>query len=231
MTRKYLIYTCKFPNGQYYVGRTGQTLAKRIWNHKYFSEKAPDKYKVSAAIKHFGFESLVWEIVANTDNYKESFVIEKKYINAFDSINKGYNDIRTDESYRKWARSRTRKIIRSDGVVFDSLVDAAKDLGISCSSISNALKSGKKSCGFGWIYFPEEKPNNQKKEKIVGRKRGNPDQALMNSRRVLCVQTGVIFNTVKAAALFLNKSRAIVIRSCKTGSKISKQYNFQYLKE
>jgi hypothetical protein len=54
-----------------------------------------------------------------------------------------------------------RPLLRSDGVVFPSIVSAAKELGVAPQSIGNVLKGRSKQChGFSFEYLNGKAVNN-----------------------------------------------------------------------
>jgi hypothetical protein len=58
-------------------------------------------------------------------------------------------------------RVMARPLLRSDGVVFPSIVSAAKELGVAPQSIGNVLKGRSKQChGFSFEYLNRKAVNN-----------------------------------------------------------------------
>lgn len=83
-----VVYKAKFPNGKVYIGKS-KNLQDRIKKHR-----TSDKYyntKISKAICKYGFESISWEIIFESDDNNIINQKEKEFIILFDSIENGYN--------------------------------------------------------------------------------------------------------------------------------------------
>jgi group I intron endonuclease len=85
-----IIYLISFPNGKHYIGRTKNTLAQRLTEHK---TRAINNYQhpLYYAINKYG-----WDNVSKTQLYiaktQEDLVLkELEFIKYFDSLINGYN--------------------------------------------------------------------------------------------------------------------------------------------
>lgn len=61
-----------------------------------------------------------------------------------------------DEFKRKLAERNAVAVMRSDGVIFNSVTEAAQSVGLKQPAISNAIHRGSKSGGYTWSYVKKE---------------------------------------------------------------------------
>ena len=110
------------------------------------------KQKMSLATSKYR-KGRIW---VNKDGVSKSILASEKE----DYIANGWNDGRghIDSTNMKKPQSMKKKIIRSDGIIFDSITEAAKEMGISKSGIQNVLKKRphcKTAGGYHWQYLKE----------------------------------------------------------------------------
>ena len=86
-----IIYKVSFPNGKNYIGLSINTLEHRKKQHA--RAMSSSDYPVHKAIKHFGIENTVWEVIDSADEYRDLCVLEQNYIKQYKSLTResGYN--------------------------------------------------------------------------------------------------------------------------------------------
>lgn len=86
---KGLIYkiTCT-TTGKCYIGKTIRPLAERMSHHFNGYDSC---VKLNNAIKEYGKNSFIVEVIANNIPYNELDALERFYITQYDSVNNGYN--------------------------------------------------------------------------------------------------------------------------------------------
>ncbi len=84
----FVIYKAEFPNSKVYIGKS-KNFNDRKLKHSY----SPKYYntKLTNAINKYGFESINWEIIYETDDIIELNKMEIELIKRYDSIKNGYN--------------------------------------------------------------------------------------------------------------------------------------------
>jgi len=104
-------YTCKV-NGKVYIGQTKQSLEKRAGYKGYFYKRKNPHF--GSAIKKYGWDNFVVEILEDNLTLEEANVLETKYITEYDSANreKGYN-IAFGGGNRIMAESTKKKLSES----------------------------------------------------------------------------------------------------------------------
>lgn len=85
-----VIYRALFPNEKSYIGKSVNFNSRKL-SHLYSSKYKSANTKMKYAILKYGFDSISWEILEETDNLEKLNNLEKEYIKKFDSINNGYN--------------------------------------------------------------------------------------------------------------------------------------------
>ena len=84
----FVIYKAEFPNGKVYIGKSKDFDSRKIkhsYSNRYYNTK------LTKAINKYGFESIKWEIIYETDDVSLINQMEKEFIIEYDSIKNGYN--------------------------------------------------------------------------------------------------------------------------------------------
>lgn len=84
----FVIYKAEFPNGKVYIGKTKDFDDRKI-KHSYSTRYY--NTKLTNAIKKYGFESIKWDIIFETDDPELINKKESELIIKYDSIKNGYN--------------------------------------------------------------------------------------------------------------------------------------------
>lgn len=96
-------------NNKVYIGKTVQTLKRRIAQHKHDSLKKDSQTKFHRAIRKYGLESFKWEVVCECDSNKELCEKEIYMIHLYDSIKNGYNITKGGEGVYGFKHSEETK--------------------------------------------------------------------------------------------------------------------------
>lgn len=84
----FVIYKAEFPNGKVYIGKSKDFDSRKI-KHSYSTRYY--NTKLTNAIKKYGFDSIKWEVIFETDDSRELNQKEIEFIIKYDSIKNGYN--------------------------------------------------------------------------------------------------------------------------------------------
>ena len=87
---KGIVYKATSPSNKIYIGITITNLKERQRTHLRDTKKG-SKLPFHNAIRKYGIENLVWEIIDNENDFQKLKKLEIKYIEEFNSFNKGYN--------------------------------------------------------------------------------------------------------------------------------------------
>lgn len=228
----YIVYKHTAPNGKCYVGMTCQTLERRARNGRGYEECAA----FYNAILKYGWNNFKHEILESGLTYDEACEKECFYINKYHSLTTewGYNlatggntnKVMSEESKRKISQTLTgRKRIphTPETKLKISVANKGKKQPPRCDehrkNLSEALK--------GRVFTPEHRA------KISAAKSGLATSGKNNShhRSVLCVETGVVFDTIKEASEFKGGSSKNIIACCRGRLKTSGGYHWRYVDE
>lgn len=83
-----VIYKAEFPNGKVYIGKSknfDDRKLKHLYSTRYYNTK------LTKAINKYGFDSINWEIIYETEDIEELNKMEIELIKKYDSIKNGYN--------------------------------------------------------------------------------------------------------------------------------------------
>ncbi len=78
-------------NGKIYIGQTVQSLSKRIESHINKALSNEDDFYFHRAIRKYGKNSFIWEIIIQCNSRGELNRIEIKMIKEYDTFGNGYN--------------------------------------------------------------------------------------------------------------------------------------------
>lgn len=87
-----LVYLATFPNNKCYVGCTSMSLSQRQRGHKHKALTEKLELPLYRAIRKYGWESITWSILFETESYSEMLIKEKDLIIQYKSkLPFGYN--------------------------------------------------------------------------------------------------------------------------------------------
>lgn len=78
-------------NGKIYIGQTIHSLEYRKRKHLEYARQNHKKNKFINAIRSYGIDNFIWEVIDTANTKDELNSKEKQYITDFDSIVSGYN--------------------------------------------------------------------------------------------------------------------------------------------
>lgn len=241
-------------NNKKYIGITQQKLKKR-WGSNGIGYK--NNVYFWRAIKKYGWDNFDHLILFENINELTAKETEKYLISKYNTcnVNYGYNisfggdgtygyhhtdetkeKIRIKSSQHKHT-NETKKLLsnmssikvvqlsKSDGSlinIFDSMILAGKETGISDKHISRCCNKERKSTGgFYWMFYNEYVSNGF-------------DNSLFNNdncRKVICLETNEVFNSIKEASVIKNIHNVSIFNCCKGKSKTAGGYKWMYLKD
>lgn len=212
--KNYTVYYHKSPEGKYYIGQTCQTLEERWQNGRGYKA-----IKFKSAIDKFGWDNFEHGVLE--ENIPENMIDEKEayYIELFDSVKNGYNTYNKNYSQYHfsdlWANPLTRQqmIIKLTQIRnTDEYKQQQSNIMKKCWESQEYRENQKKS----WtderkkatserskaLWQNEEYRQTISKAQSEYRKLNwqNPEYRKKMCKQVQCVETGEIFESIKAAA-------------------------------
>jgi group I intron endonuclease len=85
-----IVYRATFPNGGTYIGATKFNLQDRRSRHYYSSRRGSD-FIFHQAIRKYGEESIVWEILREVETIEQASILEREEIKKARLSGKSYN--------------------------------------------------------------------------------------------------------------------------------------------
>ena len=195
-------------NGKIYIGKTERTLKERMDEHIRHSYIVVDK-----AIKKYGIDSFLVEVVDFASSTEELNQKEQEWIKKYDCmLPKGYNQTLGGDSSKGFHHRESSK----------------KKMSISKSE---AYK------GEGNPFYGK-KHSEQAKLKMSQARKGRvlPDEwkekiIKSHQRKVINLDTNEIFDSVKEAAIYYNLKDTHITRVCRGGRKTTGGYRWSYYSE
>lgn len=129
-------------NGMVYIGRTKRSLETRWKQHCRDGKTRMFCYKFQNAIKEFGAENFTVVQIDCASTKEEADAKEVYWINFYNAIEQGYNV--SPGGRAGGHRKKVRAV--EDGLVFDTMVEAAKHYKRAPQAIWQAVKNPKWTC-------------------------------------------------------------------------------------
>ncbi len=215
-------------NGKVYIGQTTRNLEQRWKDHKCEAKDCKRGRAIHRAIHKYGVENFTIEQIDNAETQEELNEKERYWIEYYESnTSKGYNltdggdFFKMNESVKKkmseirkgqWAGEKNPKYgVPMPQEIKDKLITV------------NKLRTGEKNHFYGKKHTEETKLKMRKpRPSITGSK--NP-----NSKRVLCIETGEIFESGSLAAKAMNVYYGSVRKCCQGNRKTAGGYHWRYI--
>lgn len=211
MNKIYLVWNIF--TAQFYVGSTTKEIKGRILDHFQKSAKKVDN-KFHKAIENYGFQAFDYLWIDFTDTTDELAQKEIYYIEAYNSVQNGYNSDRGG-GFRKtiyqFELNNPKPI-----ATYTTLEEAGDSVNASRKTISNAcLGSLKSAKGYLWSYTPEYPEVEDKRSKTVYQY--DLDGLLIGT-----------FNSAREASKQLGIGLSSITRCCRGERKQTSGFKFRY---
>ena len=229
-------------NGKKYIGITCQDIQDR-WriDGKGYSQQK----KFYNAIQKYGWDNFIHEILYTNLSEEDACAIEIFLIEHFDTIKNGYNvqsgghptkhssttvekirsahlgKKRSEEAISKMTATKINKYgIKVQCIetkqIYDSMGEAARATGIDKTSISRCC-AGKQMTAGGYHWGLINAPQSVIKDK--------------RKRAVLCVTTGIIYESIQAAAAATNSDASNICKVCNGKYKTTNKLQWKWVEE
>lgn len=209
---EFIVYRHVAPNGKCYVGMTRYTMERRakggsnyIRSHAFYN-----------AIQKYGWDNFIHEVLESGLSFEEACEKERYYIKKFHSLTteNGYNLDDGGKANHTVSEETRRKL-------------SEKRRGIKMPPRSEEARRRLSLALTGRKFTPEHCAN-------ISRAKSGPAYSGKNNshpRKVRCVETGVVFDTIKEAGEFKGGSSKNIISCCRGRLKTSGGYHWEYVEE
>lgn len=217
MDKKYFsIYkiTCTV-NGKVYIGQTSGNVKARLKQHL---QKDSCCVKLKRAIKKYNKENFIIEEIDMANNKEEALQKEAKYIKQYKSnnIRYGYNILANGHS----TYSTQKVYCIETGEVFETVLLAAKSIGVSPSFMANACRGSRPTVkGLHFTYL--DKNNNPIMDKVRFIK--------PHGTKVKCIELDLTFNSVAEAARYIGRTDMTIFQCLKGKASRAGGYHWEYV--
>lgn len=212
--RRFCVYKHTSPSGKVYIGITGQNPITR-WQGGNGYKKHPYFFK---AILKYGWDNIKHEILFDSLTKEEACQKEIELISKYKSNipQFGYNKSSGGECAASGVVFTTERLCK--------MSEAHKGKRLSEETrqkLSEALK-GENAFWYGKHHSIETR------KKLSQTHKGKP---ALNKKKVLCVETGNIYESVTTAAKEIGVSLSLIVVVCKGKQKTAGGYHWKYIKE
>lgn len=238
----YIVYKHTCPNNKVYIGITRQNINKR-WNNGNGYKNNKHFY---SAIKKYGWNNIKHEIIKENITQDEATKIEIKLIDEYKSNQKEYgynNSIGGEKSSLGFHHSKQskEKISKNNARYWKDkkLSDETKR---KLSESKKGKHIGMNNAFYGKHHTEEAKEKNRiahigkiawnkntkgiMKANKTSFKKG---QASVNRKKVICIETNVVYDSILEASRQLNISQMGIINVCKDRQENVKNLHWKYL--
>ena len=228
-----VIYSYQSPSGKFYIGQTTRE-EKRKLEHKN-NAKNGVKTKFYDAIRKYGYNNFRYTKIfetssKNIENIKLILdALEKFYIKKYNSVENGYNICSGGggtlglDAWNKgisWTEATKRKMSASHKgkQAWNKGLKATLEQRVKLSNSHKGLPSSKKG-----KHLTEE----QRNKVSLGLKKYFKDKTTPNARKIICVETNKIFDSIRQASIKMECNNiSAVLRGTRNHTK---NYHFKYI--
>lgn len=227
MDKIYKIYRYTSPSGKFYIGTTCQKLERRARKGKNYEECR----LFCQAIQKYGWENFSVDILDTSTSQEEAFALEQFYIAKYHSNNSsfGYN---LASGGRKGCKQHPSTVklnsIHHKGKSHPISEETKKKLSISHTGkpephFTEAQRKQFSEQRKGVRFSPEHCKHISECKKGVYVRGNNP-----KARKVICVETGTVFNCLADAGEWAKCSSHNISSVCTGHLKTSGGYHWKY---
>lgn len=239
MDRRYKLYVHISPSGKRYYGITSVDVKKR-WQNGYGYKN--NEY-FTRAIEKYGWDNFQHEVLFDNLTKEEAELMEKLYIALYDTTDpvNGYNITLGGESSNglkhteEWKQKHSEKMTGKNNPNYGKHFSEKTKERLSTAHKGKTLtKEHKKH--ISEAFKGENNPMYGKNHTEVAKQKMSKNHADVNgvnnprARKVICVETGEIFNTVKDAYKSVNGNGAGISYAMKENRKY-KGHTFMYYQD
>lgn len=212
---------------QIYVGKTKNSLDKRLKEHIQDAKTHHDNTMLHNAMNKYGYKNFKIDIVEDNIPLKKLNEKEKFYIKKLKAHKRYGNYNLTDGgdggvTWSKLTKDEVKEIwnilLYASDPIFHS--DIAKQYNVDCSTISAINR------GVYWhnsnFNYPLRKTKKHHKHKMFGKE--NP-----KSRAVLCVELNKTFESIRLANSFFHVKQSHIGQCCQGQRKTALGYHWKYI--
>lgn len=225
---EYYIYKHTAPNGKVYIGQTQQNPPEKRWlNGKGY----PCNIYFTNAINKYGWDNFKHEILYSKLTREEANEIEVQLIEEYKSFDRefGYNIELGGNSIGKHSEKSKEKM--SNSHKGKKLTDEhKKHIKESLENQTEETRKKKSLSHIGLKHSEETKLKMSEIQKMRTQQEIN-DIYKNQSKRVLCVETGIIYDSTRVIERLLNISSSQISRVCNGKAKTAGGYHWRFYME
>lgn len=220
--KKYCIYMHKNKiNDKVYIGMTSRKPEQRWLNGNGYKRQP----KFFNAILKYGWDN--FEHIILEDNIPtEKIALEKEtfYIKKYNSVLNGYNVTEAGQKSSPYCFKGIPIYCIENNTYYSSIAEASRQLNFSNpGDIEKVIRGERNGChNLHFLKANEVTPQNIKK--VLQQRTGR-------FRKIYCLDTKQIFNSLQEAASFCQRSPQSVMLNCQGKRKSCGGYHFQYFEE
>jgi group I intron endonuclease len=211
-----------------YIGQTIISVECRWKNHKKSSKKLD--YYLYRSMRKYGIENFTVEQIDIANSLEELNFLEQKYIKELNSLSPngynlalgGKNSKPSEESKLKMSIAQKNSPKSIENIAKLAILNRGSKASLETKKKLSEIRKGEKHYRYG------KHCSDETKIKIAGSLSGKPVPS--KYKKVLCVETGQVFESVKEAARILEIHRGLISDAARFGYKNRKTgFSFRFV--
>lgn len=221
----FCVYKHTSPSGKVYIGITCQKPEYRWNNGKGYGYN----HYFMSAIQKYGWENIAHEVLAENLTKEQACILEIELIKQYDSCNplNGYNatfggecEIPCDSTRKKMSIAKKGKTAHNKGIKLPEIwIQHLKE---SHAHVSEETRAKQRAAKLG------KHLSESAKAKITGCNNVNFGKASPNRKAVRCIDTGIVYESIKRAAEDNGAKIQNVSACCNGKAKTAKGLRFEF---
>ena len=230
-------------NHKVYIGQSRDFLSHRKCKHFSSAFNHHSELYFHRALRKYGKESFVWEVIDHGDTPEELDELERKYITFYNSNNSEFGYNLTRGGLDSLPDNNKAVICLETQERYTSMKEALQKIGVCHEFL---LKSIREHTSINFLHYMQENEPytldeivltfSEKKIQQMQKFTSYQDMSkwggnTARSKPVLCIEAGVIFPSGKSASLFMETTKDNVGATCRGVQETCGGLHWRYLTE
>ena len=228
-------------NEKVYIGQTRDYLSHRKYKHFYEAYVNDSQLYFHRAIRKYGKENFIWDVLAYAETPEDLDNLERKYIAEYQANNSQFGYNLTAGGLDSLPDNGKAVICLETNERYSSIKETSEKIGVCIEFLTKSIKQRTSIAGFHYMY--EEAPYSineivltdaEDKVRLMKTFTTYKDVAVYGtitarSKPVVCIEAEIIFPSGTAASKFLGLTKDNVGATCRGVQETCYSLHWRYL--